>query len=138
MVNKASAPKRPYLLRAFHEWISDGGFTPHLVVDAAVAGVEVPGQYVQEGRITLNVSYAATRALVLGNDEVAFEGRFGGTPMGVRVPLRAVLGIYARETGEGLMFPPDEYEGPTDRPDPGPAGPEPPPAGGRPTLKVVK
>jgi stringent starvation protein B len=97
-------PQRPYLLRAMHEWMSDGGFTPHIIVDVAVAGVEVPRQHVENGKIVLNVSYSATRNLELGNDQVSFETRFAGTPHHVFVPVASILGIYARESGEGLIF----------------------------------
>lgn len=130
-------PRRPYLLRAIHEWISDSQCTPHIVVDAAMAGVEVPRQYVRDGKIILNVSWSATAQLQLGNDEVTFTGRFGGASLHVRVPIAAVLAIYARETGQGMVF--SEEDG---VPPPAPAPPEtPPPAasgGGRAKLKVVK
>ena len=137
MATPPPAPKRPYLLRALHEWMTDIGQTPHLVVDSAFPGVEVPQQYAKDGRIVLNISYAATSSLHLGNEEIAFDGRFGGNRQRVRVPMRAVLGIYARETGEGLVFTPDEYGGGANEPGPPPPGPEPvPPV--RPSLKVVK
>jgi stringent starvation protein B len=71
-------PRRPYLLRALHEWITDSGETPHIVVDAAAPGVTVPRQYVKDGKIVLNVSFSATQALKLGNDAVSFEARFSG------------------------------------------------------------
>ncbi|MCM2310716.1 MAG: ClpXP protease specificity-enhancing factor [Steroidobacteraceae bacterium] len=132
--------RRPYLLRAMHEWISDSQCTPHLVVDAGVTGVEVPRQYVQDGKIVLNVSWSATAQLQLGNDELSFSGRFGGASMQVRIPIAAVLAIYARETGQGMIFA-DEAEPPP------PGGPPQEPApqepalkakGGRAKLKVVK
>jgi stringent starvation protein B len=137
-VATAPLPKRPYLLRALHQWITDSGHTPHLVVAADRPEVKVPVQFVEEGRITLNISYSATSHLDLGNDAVVFDARFSGTPHRVYVPLNAVLGIYARETGEGLVFPTDEYGG-----DAAPAPDDPPPAippapTGRPSLKVVK
>jgi len=133
-------PRRPYLLRAMHEWISDSQCTPHLVVDAGFAGVEVPRQYVQDGKIVLNVSWSATAQLQLGNDEVSFSGRFGGASMHVRVPLEAVLAIYARETGQGMIFadeaepPPEGPQGPESPPE----EPQPKPSAGRAKLKVVK
>src|SRR5512145_2509864 len=96
--------RRPYLLRAMHEWITDSDQTPHIVVDAAMAGVEVPRQYVQNGKIILNVSTSATSNLSLGNDYVRFRARFGATTHEVIVPIVAVLGIYARETGQGMIF----------------------------------
>lgn len=111
------------------------------MVDAAQPGVAVPEQHVQDGRIILNMSYSATSRLELTNDEISFDARFGGVPRTVRVPLAAVLGIYAKETGEGLVFPTDEYgaaasgEGPN--PEPSPDAPAPPPSG-RPSLKIVR
>jgi stringent starvation protein B len=131
--------RRPYLLRAMHEWILDSGCTPHIVVDASVAGVEVPRQYVQDGKIVLNVGPSATAGLVLGNDEVSFSGRFGGTSMAVRVPVAAILAVYARETGQGMIFseegaPPPPAGGEPQPPSP----PQPKPAGSRARLKVVK
>src|SRR5687768_12531142 len=96
--------RRPYLLRAMHEWISDSNQTPHIVVDASMEGVEVPRQYVQGGKIILNVSSNATSLLSLGNDIVRFRARFGAATYDVSVPIAAVLGIYARETGQGMIF----------------------------------
>jgi stringent starvation protein B len=129
-------PKRPYLLRALHQWMTDNGQTPHIVVDATVTGVQVPVEHVKDGRITLNVSYSATGHLDLGLDAVSFEARFGGVARRIRVPLAAVVGIYARESGEGLVFPPDEY-GAAPPPATPPDAP-PPPTPGRPSLKVVR
>ncbi len=109
-------------------------------MDAAQSGVVVPEQHVQEGRIILNVSYSATSRLDLANDEISFDGRFGGVPRTVRVPLAAVLGIYAKESGEGLVFPTDEYgaaSGQGPNPEPSPDAPAPPPSG-RPSLKIVR
>lgn len=126
--------RRPYLLRAMHEWMTDNGQTPHLVVDAGIDGVIVPRQYVRDGKIVLNVSYSATAGLLIKNDLVTFSARFGGTPFEVRLPIAAVLGVYARETGQGMIFS-DEDAGP-------PVPPTPPKPGGdepkRPQLKVVK
>ena len=131
--------RRPYLLRAMHEWISDSNCTPHIVVDAGVTGVEVPRQFVQDGKIVLNVSWTATAQMHIGNDELSFNGRFGGTSMHVRVPVEAVLAIYARETGQGMIFA-DEPEAPPPAgpPEPEPQEPSPKPSAGRAKLKVVK
>ena len=110
--------KRPYLIRAMHEWMSDNGHTPHLVVDAGMAGVVVPDEHVQDGRIVLNISYSAAHALQLDNDAVSFRARFGGNPFDVCVPVRSILGIYARETGQGMVFSDGSPESPD--PEPGP------------------
>ncbi len=127
-------PKRPYLLRAMHQWITDCGNTPHVIVDAGRQGAEVPRAYVKDGKIVLNLSEGATQRLRLGNEEVEFDARFAGVIHHVRFPMSAVLGIYARETGEGMVFSEQDL------------GPEPPSRpktaeeGGarRPQLKVVK
>jgi stringent starvation protein B len=133
-------PRRPYLLRALHEWITDSGETPHIVVDASAEGASVPRQYIKDGKIVLNVSYSATQALKLGNEFVSFEARFGGVSQTVQVPVRAVLGIYARETGQGMIFPEGDADpDPTDAPPSAPAKSGPgAPASKKPKLQVVK
>lgn len=125
--------KRPYLLRAMHEWMVDSGHTPYIIVDAERPGVEVPRAYVKDGKIVLNLSAAATQGLSLGNEWVEFSARFAGVVHRVRLPLDAILGVYARETGEGMVFTEQDL------------GPEPPPTrpttgeeSRRPQLKVVK
>lgn len=134
--------RRPYLLRAMHEWISDNDQTPHIVVDAGADGVDVPRQYVQDGKIILNISWSATSGLTLGNDFVRFRARFGGTTYDVQIPAAAVLGIYARETGQGMILSEIDGAPPTSPTDPGPAPTSPAPPrdkeSKRPTLKVVK
>lgn len=137
MTQPTIPPKRPYLLRAMHQWMSDSGHTPHLIVDAERPGVEVPRAYVKEGKIVLNVSMSATQRLQLTNDHVEFDARFAGVIHHLRFPVNAVLGIYARETGEGMVFSEQDL------------GPEPPPTSPttpqpeekenkRPQLKIVK
>jgi stringent starvation protein B len=143
--------RRPYLLRAIHEWITDSMCTPHIVVDAGMAGVEVPRQFVKDGKIVLNVSWTATANLRLTNEGVSFSGRFGGTSMAVTVPIAAVLAIYARETGQGMIFSDTDVDpaGPSGTPPEPPQGPSPdgPPPAPRPAspadvrrskFKVVK
>jgi stringent starvation protein B len=126
---------RPYLIRALYEWLVDNELTPYLLVDASRDSVHVPTRYVEEGRIVLNVSPSAVRDLSLNNDLIAFEARFGGSAFAISLPPDAVLGVYARENGKGMLFP---DEGMTDEPEPPqPIGPAPAP-GGRPSLKVVK
>jgi stringent starvation protein B len=147
-------PRRPYLLRAIHEWITDSLCTPHIVVDATLEGVEVPRQYVKDGKIVLNVSWNATANLRIGNEELSFSGRFGGSSMSVSIPITAVLAIYARETGQGMIFTDEDVEAaapattdatapPTSKPGENGSGDQPPPprrppGGGRAKLKVVK
>lgn len=99
---------RPYMLRAFYEWIVDNNCTPHLVVDANFPGTEVPQQYVQNGQIVLNVSPTATGNLQMSNELITFNARFGGQPMQLRIPYGGLLGIYARENGAGTIFHGDE------------------------------
>ncbi|MGH8277982.1 MAG: ClpXP protease specificity-enhancing factor [Gammaproteobacteria bacterium] len=131
--------QKPYLLRAIHQWIVDCGHTPYLVVDATASGVSVPAGYAKDGKLVLNLSYAATHGLDLSdNEQLEFDTRFGGVSRHLRLPVTAVLALYAQETGQGLVFQPD--------PPPEPATPEGRPAGSsakpatakKPRLKVVK
>ncbi|PSW56481.1 ClpXP protease specificity-enhancing factor [Photobacterium leiognathi] len=108
-------PRRPYLLRAFYDWLVDNDLTPHLVVDATLPGVKVPMEFVSDGQIILNIAPRAVGNLELGNEAVSFNARFSGRPHSVIVPMYAVLAIYARENGAGTMFEPEpSYE--TDMP----------------------
>jgi stringent starvation protein B len=93
-----SLSKRPYLIRAMHEWMCDNGHTPHIVVDTSFDGVAVPQEHIKDGKIILNISETAAHNLKLT------RARFGGVPFDVWAPIRAVLGIYARETGQGMIF----------------------------------
>ena len=125
-------PNRPYLLRALYEWIGDNDMTPHILVDAGFPGVDVPEQAVQKGKVILNIDPAAVRELNLGNEWLTFSARFSGRSSNVVVPVEAVLAIYAKENGQGMMFAredgPDSPDGPGDDPD----SPK------RPHLTVVK
>lgn len=140
---------RPYLIRALYEWLLDNNLTPHLLVDTSQDDVEVPEQFVEDDRIVLNINPSAVINLQMTNDLISFNARFGGRETDVMFPPHAVLGIYARENGRGMLFPEDDLNeddhSPDDDPhDPnGPQGPEDPggPSAtprGRPSLKVVK
>jgi stringent starvation protein B len=122
-----------------HEWMVDNGYTPHLVVDAKREDVRVPAAHVNDGKIVLNVSPSATRALSLGNDVIAFEARFGGVAQQLSVPVSAVLGIYARENGQGMIFGEDDPTTGPDAPTPTPPPtPSPPADERRAKFKIVK
>jgi stringent starvation protein B len=95
---------RPYLLRALHEWCTDNGYTPYVVV-VVDETVQVPLEFVKNGEIVLNVSYDATSGMTLGNDYIEFKARFGGVPREIIVPVSRVMAIYARENGQGMSFP---------------------------------
>jgi stringent starvation protein B len=124
-----------------HEWISDSDCTPQIVVDAGIQGVQVPRAFVQDGKIILNVSWRATANLRMDETAVTFSGRFGGSSMDVFVPIEAVLAIYARETGQGMIFTDEDATPPPEAKGEGgveaaPAAAK--PAKKRPALKVVK
>jgi len=87
-----------------NEWMADNAHTPHIVVDTAVDGVNVPVEHIKDGKIILNISDTAAHNLKLTNDAVSFRARFSGIPFDVWVPMQSVLGIYARETGQGMIF----------------------------------
>ncbi|AZF61880.1 MULTISPECIES: ClpXP protease specificity-enhancing factor [Pseudomonas] len=135
---------RPYLVRALYEWIVDNDCTPHMLVNSEFPKVDVPQGFASDGQIVLNVSPSAVRHLHMDNEAVSFEGRFGGVPHTLFVPIGAILGIYARENGQGMVFDLEspfeddesiEGEGGDDVP---PPDSEPPRPSGRPSLKVVK
>ncbi|HGS4461411.1 TPA: ClpXP protease specificity-enhancing factor [Vibrio metschnikovii] len=144
-------PRRPFMLRAFYDWLLDNELTPHLVVDATLQGVRVPMEFVQDGQIILNIAPRAVGNLELGDDEVTFSARFGGRPHLVIVPLYAVQAIYARENGAGTMFEPEPAYQQTltqvtesaiaaqdSGSDEQPTDTEPSKPQGRPSLRVVK
>jgi len=157
------SPRRPYLLRAFYEWLLDNDLTPHVVVDISLPDVQVPMEFARDGQIVLNIAPRAVGNLELTNDAVQFSARFGGVPRQVYVPMAAVVAIYARENGAGTMFEPEagyEEDIESDNDDDASQVPEPlmqvidgarddndepdnspddePPRGGRPSLRVVK
>ena len=104
MDGSPSKSKRPYLVRAMHEWMADNGNTPHIVIDASIDGVSVPTEHIKDGKIILNISQSAAHNLKLSNSSVSFRARFSGVPFDVWVPISSVLGIYAKETGQGMIF----------------------------------
>lgn len=128
---------KPYLLRALYEWILDNDMTPHLIVDAEAKDVVVPPQAIQDGRVVLNISPSATRDLMLENDCVSFQARFSGVSRELWVPSAAILAIYARENGQGMMFADVADEGSDDE-SPGPNDDKPGPRPGGPKLRVIK
>lgn len=129
--------RRPYLIRAIYQWSVDNGYTPHLLVQADYPNVSVPREHVQDGRITLNISPMAIQNLNLEQEPIWFSARFGGRAFDVSVPSGAVLAIFARENGEGVVFgevEPAESQGDAPTPPTEPTRPKP----GRPQLRVVK
>ncbi len=128
-------PSKPYLIRAFFDWILDNDLTPHLLIDADFPGTMVPEQHVQNGQIILNISPGAVQNLQLDNDLISFSARFSGAPFAISFSPDAVLGIYANENGQGMLFEPTlpEEAETTEKED------EPPKrTPGGPSLKVVK
>jgi stringent starvation protein B len=130
---------KPYLIRAIYDWCADNGFTPYLAVRVD-EHTQVPMAFVKEGEIILNVSVDAVHNLQLGNDEITCGGRFGGVAHQLIVPVAAVIGIFAKETGQGLVFQGQESTPAGQHGQAGDEPPEPPtpPTGGRPHLRVVK
>lgn len=131
MINEPST--KPYLIRAIYEWCADAGYTPYLAVQVDEY-TQVPAGYVKDGQIVLNIGVDAVKNLQMGNEDISCSGRFGGVAHQLMVPVAAVIGIFAKETGQGLVFQAGES---TPR-SPEPPQDAPPPAPGRPSLKVVK
>ncbi len=149
-------PQRPYLLKAFYDWLLDSELTPHIVVDANYHDVDVPFEFAKDGQIVLNIAPQAVGRFEMTHDYISFTARFGGVPRQVYIPMGAILAVYARENGAGTMFQPEEFydnepviteekpktkiqlveddEKHEDSPDDEP--PQPPK--GRPSLRIVK
>lgn len=131
-------PTRPYLVRAFYDWILDNGLTPYLLVDVSVAGTCVPASHVRDGQIVLNVAPAAVGDLHLGIAETTFSARFGGVACQIRLPSASILAVYAKENGQGMFFgnEDDDFPAAEDAPATSPQGGT--SAATRPALKLVK
>src|SRR5512134_17923 len=95
---------KPYLIRAIHEWCADCGYTPYISVKVD-ARTRVPQEFVKDGEIVLNLSADATRNLTIGNDLIQFSARFNGASRECTVPVAAVAAVFARENGQGMLFP---------------------------------
>lgn len=99
----AETSTKPYMIRALHEWCTDNGYTPQIVVRVD-QNTMVPPAHIRDGQITLNIGMMATKALVLGNDSIEFQARFNGVTENLYIPVGAVTALYARETGAGMGF----------------------------------
>jgi stringent starvation protein B len=124
-------PLKPYLIRSIYDWIIDNDLTPHLLVDAENKHAILPQQFIEDGKIVLNIRPQAVHGLVLGNEEIQFNARFSGKPMQIVTPVAAVMAIYAKENGKGMIF--DQEDDESDKTPPPENNP---PA--RPTLRLVK
>lgn len=101
---------RPYLVRAIYDWLVDNQMTPYIMVDVHLPEVSVPQQYVEDGKIVLNLSPRAVAGLEMGNRAIEFNARFSGIPHHIYVPINAVKAIYAFENGRGMVFNEDDSD----------------------------
>ena len=99
----AEVSTKPYLVRAIYDWCTDSGFTPYVAV-AVDETVRVPSEFVNNGEIVLNISALATSRLLIDNEAISFQARFGGVAREVYVPMAQVIAVYARENGQGMAF----------------------------------
>lgn len=121
---------KPYLIRSIYDWIIDNNLTPHLLVDAENSQAVLPQDFIEDGKIVLNIRPEAIHGLSLGNEEIQFHARFAGKSMHIIAPVAAVMAIYAKENGKGMIFEQDDHE-----------DDEPPPAkkdSTKPHLRIVK
>ncbi len=95
---------RPYLIRAINDWIVDNNETPYLLVNAEAEEASLPQSFITDGKIILNIKPEAVQGLVLGNEVIEFNARFGGVETHVWFPVAATMAIYAKETGKGMVF----------------------------------
>jgi stringent starvation protein B len=127
---------RPYLIRAIYEWISDNGQTPYILVNADNPEAVIPRQYIEDGKIVLNINEQAIDNLHIDNDWLLFSARFSGKAMDISIPMTAILAIYAKESGQGMVLDRDNEasEPPPDGSSPG-GGTK---GGKKPHLQLVK
>jgi stringent starvation protein B len=123
-------PLKPYLIRSVYEWIVDNDLTPHLLVNAETNKGNLPTNYIEDGKIILNMRPQAIDALSLGNEFIEFNAKFSGKPMQIAASVNAVMAIYAKENGKGLVF--DQENNDDNEPPPKQAPPS------KPSLRVVK
>jgi stringent starvation protein B len=121
---------KPYLIRSIYEWIIDNNLTPYLLVDAENGNASLPREFIEDKKIVLNIRPQAIQGLSLGNDEIQFNARFSGKPMQIVAPVAAVMAIYAKENGKGMVFDLEDNDG-----DETPPEKQPPT---KPTLRVIK
>jgi stringent starvation protein B len=123
-------PLKPYLIRSIYEWIIDNNLTPHLLVDAENCDALLPQEFIEDGKIVLNIRPEAVQGLSLGNEEIEFNARFSGKPMHIATPITAVMAIYAKENGKGMIFDHEDSDGNEPPPEKKPAA--------KPNLRIVK
>lgn len=128
---------RPYLIRAMYQWIVDNGMTPHILVDANAEQCDVPQHLISEGKIVLNIAPMAVNGLTLADNEITFSARFDGKPNNIHLPITAILAIYARENGQGMMFS-EEESGMMEKDDDTDPTPDPDPETPKPKLRIIK
>lgn len=135
---------QPYLLRALNDWIVENGATPQILIDGAHPDVNIPDSIRSGDKVVLNISPSAVRDLEIDNEYVSFVARFSGMSYGVLVPIEAIQAIYARENGQGMMFPESDSDGDDGKPEPGKESADSPTEQqsgtkrGKPNLKVIK
>jgi len=127
---QSMSSNRPYLIRGMYDWILDNNMTPCLLIDATFEGIRVPEGHVNDGKMVLNISSGATRDLDIGNEWVTFSTRFDGNAFAIKIPISAVSAIYARENGQGMIFPEETHNDVTPESDKTTAS--------KPQLRVIK
>lgn len=134
----AEKSTKPYLIRALHEWCSDSGLTPYISVKVD-DHTRVPVEHVKNGEIVLNIGYDAVHRLTIGNELIQFAARFNGVSRECSIPIEAVTGIFAKENGQGLIFPREAaQETAAGTPSPDATPPASPTNGGKPKLQIIK
>ncbi len=123
---------KPYLIRSIYEWIIDNSLTPHLLVNATNSDAILPDDFIEDGKIVLNIRPEAIQGLVMGNEQIEFNARFAGKAMHIVTPVKAVLAIYAKENGKGMIFDQEEHDDDTP-----PTPPDKKPSS-KPNLRIVK
>ena len=101
---------KPYLIQTIYDWLIDNKLTPYIVINTEVEGVQVPKDYIKDNNIVLDISPEACVGLHLGNDRIVFSASFSGVSTQIYAPPDAVIAIYAKENGEGMVFPVEDTD----------------------------
>lgn len=102
-------PLRPYLYHAYYNWIIDNDLTPYLLVDTNYPDVDVPIEFIQDGKIILNIAPRSIGQYVVDDEAIRFSARFQGMLRDLYIPFGAAVALYAQESGDGVMFQEEEY-----------------------------
>ena len=95
--------KKPYLIRAVYDWCIDNENTPY-VMSSVGKKTLIPEALSKSKEIVLNLSPQSIQNLYIDDEGISFKSRFNGNSHNVFLPVTSILGVYAKESGDGIFF----------------------------------